>query len=408
MNRTIEEICKALDALQIVVLNAWADDRILNEVYGWHHPSLTRHDLANLPRNLSIRLKSLSPETIEADLETRIVDIPRKLHSLHSIIPHMYNGNGAQAIPAYISTIKAVTVLLDPLFSWEVLADNKAMPPQLIKKLRGIQAEIENIIPEKEVLYSQIKLINDATSTAESLPADLQSLTEARKKIDDIQIKSSELFNLIDGHSKNSTEMYNQLDERKKEADKLVDKCEEAYRITTTHGLASAFEQRAARLSTTMWVWVGGLLSTLIMGALLGSYRIELLSNELSRSNPHWGIIVIHIIISALSIGAPIWFAWLATKQIGQRFRLSEDYAFKASVAKAYEGYRKEAVRIDQSFESRLFGSALTRLEEAPLRLIEQDAHGSPWHELFGSNKLKEALKTTPGLKDKILDLVEK
>lgn len=63
-----------------------------------------------------------------------------------------------------------------------------------------------------------------------------------------------------------------------------------------------------------------------------------------------------------------MWFAWLATKQIGQRFHLAEDYAFKASVAKAYEGYRKEAARIDPEFEARLFGSALTRLDEAPLR----------------------------------------
>jgi len=85
--------------------------------------------------------------------------------------------------------------------------------------------------------------------------------------------------------------------------------------------------------------------------------------------------------------------------QIGQRFRLAEDYAFKASVAKAYEGYRREAARIDKAFEARLFGSALTRLEEAPLRLVEAKTPGSPWHEFVESDAFREALKAIPGFR---------
>jgi hypothetical protein len=88
-------------------------------------------------------------------------------------------------------------------------------------------------------------------------------------------------------------------------------------------------------------------------------------------------------------VGAPLWFAWVATKQLGQRFRLAEDYGFKASVAKAYEGYRRDAVRIDPRFEAQLFGIALRRLEEAPLRMIEEEAHGSPWHEFFNAKRPK-------------------
>ena len=115
-----------------------------------------------------------------------------------------------------------------------------------------------------------------------------------------------------------------------------------------------------------------------------------------------------HIMLSLLSVGAPLWFAWLATKQIGQRFKLAEDYGFKASVAKAYEGYRKEAARIDEAFEARLFSSALTRLEEAPLRLIEETSHGSPWHELISSKSFQKALDTVPELKDTFIEISKK
>ena len=110
-------------------------------------------------------------------------------------------------------------------------------------------------------------------------------------------------------------------------------------------------------------------------------------------------------LLSVASIGAPIWFAWLATKQIGQRFRLAEDYSFKAAVARAYEGYRKEAARIDPAFEARLFDSALTRLEEAPLRLVEASAHGSPWNELVNSAAFAKAMETVPELRDKLTEV---
>lgn len=156
-----------------------------------------------------------------------------------------------------------------------------------------------------------------------------------------------------------------------------------------------------------MWVWVLGLLSALVIGAYLGAHRVEALSLAMSEKDPHWGIIWMQIALSFLSVGEPLWFAWLATKQIGQRFKLAEDYGFKASVAKAYEGYRKEAARIDEAFEARLFSSALTRLEEAPLRLIGNTEHGSPWHELISSDAFQDALKIAPDLRDKFIEVTK-
>jgi hypothetical protein len=151
--------------------------------------------------------------------------------------------------------------------------------------------------------------------------------------------------------------------------------------------LAGAFDQRASRLQWSIRLWTLGLLAALSSGAYLGSLRVKVLSDAISQPVADWGIIWMHVILSLLSIGAPLWFAWLATKQIGQNFRLAEDYAFKASVAKAYEGYRKEAVQIDPAFAARLFSSALDRLEEAPLRFVEHATHGSPWHEFFSSKE---------------------
>jgi cytoskeletal protein RodZ len=157
-----------------------------------------------------------------------------------------------------------------------------------------------------------------------------------------------------------------------------------------------------------MWVWVVGLLGALGFGAWIGAHRFELLSATLNTDKSMWGTVWMHLMLSLLSIGAPLWFAWMASKQIGQRFRLAEDYAYKASVAKAYEGYRKEAARLNPAFEARLFDSALSRLEEAPLRLVESDTHGSPWHEFANSKTIKQAVDAVPNFAEQVKEMANK
>ena len=408
MDSILQEVCKSLDSLSDKVLKAYTDDRTMTEIWGWNLPPLSRHDLASLPQKLSNRIKQLNIETLDEEFKEELEEIPERIKVFEkNTLQYLFNGNGATAVPLYMSLIDWINVAVKPLFNWQVLLDNKALPNQLARRLRSIQAELNEIVPEKEELKTQIQLINDATSAAESLPTDLESLKQARNKVDKLSTESAELFGKIDTYYKNADTTSKSILDKKEEADKLVQQCEEAYRITTTKGLAAAFDQRANKLGWSMAIWVLGLLVALGFGAYIGSHRIELLSKAIYATNPQWGVIWMNLFLSILSIGAPVWFAWISTKQISQRFRLAEDYAFKASVAKAYEGYRKEAARIDTAFEARLFSSALSRLEEAPLRLMEQDTHGSPWHELVSSPQFQKALQSVPELRDKVIDIAK-
>ncbi|HDU8427912.1 TPA: hypothetical protein RG034_003364, partial [Acinetobacter baumannii] len=372
MDKNLEQLCEVLDELSEVVLKSWHDDQILRNVYGWTHPPLTRQDLANIPKELSNQIRRIEISKLEDNLVELIEKIPEKIRLMYGdTVPYMFNGNGAQAIPIFLSTLEWVRQVIAPLMGWEVLQDNKAMPTQMVRRLRAIQIEIENIIPNKENLTKQISLINEAAEAAENLPTDLKSLKEARNQVSALEKDSSfdrkkvsEYKNSIEAQLKSINEMHEQ-------AKQLIENCEEAYRITTTKGLAAAFDKRASDLKWSMRLWVGGLLFALAIGAFIGHERIQILTHALNNSNISWGIISIQIVLSFTSVLAPLWFAWLATKQISQRFKLAEDYDFKASVAKAYEGYKKEAAKIDVDFEARLFNVALTRLEEAPLRLVE-------------------------------------
>lgn len=400
------ELCESLTDLAKAVENAWSDNRTLKEVFGWNCPPLTRHELADIPLRIAKKIHESNIDEVPDEIEEIISPFTQKVELLkQDTVTYLYNGNANLAVPAYLATLQWLENAIEPIFSWETLLENKALPHQLTRKLRSIRTELDEITPNKEEIKSQIKTINDATNAAESLPTDLQALAEARKRVQEITDNSIKIFGTLEKREKDSQLNEERIRESAEEAKKLVQQCEEAYRITTTKGLAAGFDQRATKLSTSMWVWVGGLVTALCVGAWLGSNRISRLTEALSNPTPHWEIITAQAVLSFLSVGAPLWFAWVSTKQISQRFKLSEDYAFKAAVAKAYEGYRKEAARIDESFEARLFSSALTRLEEAPLRLVEADNHGSPWSELIGSPAFQKALESVPALRDKFIEI---
>lgn len=378
------------------------------EIWGWNCPPLTRFDLAELATNISEKIKAAKILEIENALNEIIEDIPARIDIFKAQnLPYLFNGHAKDAAPTYFSLIEWINSVLEPLFNWEVMQESKALPKDLARRLRAVQSELTSLIPDKNILKLQIDLIQKATEAAETLPTDLESLKEARNKVDKFSTDAAESFGKVDNYQKQIESINSLIIKKKEEADKLVSQCEEAYRITTTKGLAAAFDQRANKLSYSMWGWVIGLMIALGFGISIGSERFKILNSAINTQQDIQHI-WIQIFLSLLSFGAPIWFAWIATKQIGQRFKLSEDYAFKASVAKAYEGYRKEASRIDPDMEKRLFSSALDRLEEAPLRVMEKEHYGSPWHELISSDQFKKALETFPELKEKIINIGNK
>lgn len=63
-----------------------------------------------------------------------------------------------------------------------------------------------------------------------------------------------------------------------------------------------------------MWVWVFGLLCALAAATYLGLERTKVLSIAMAGDQPQWGIVWMQAALSFLSVGAPLWFGWVATK----------------------------------------------------------------------------------------------
>ena len=372
INEAVAAACDALDKLSDLVANttisapnadmvkAINDQQPLSQACGPSHPAMSRDDLAKIPAQLSKKLREADTLKIDGELEKELFALPVKLATLHGnkTVVKMFDGGGSQAIAAYLLTMQWVDHITNQIFDWNYIVN--AHHASVKEEKEMISNYIEDIIKAKEKAYKNLDLSDDYTASIEI---------------------------------------------NKKETDKLVEKCGEAYQITTTKGLAASFEQRAKELKGSIIFWILGLISALSLGSVIGYYRVSMLDDLLKLGSNEPLVIGFHVSLSLLSFGAPLWFAWLATKQIGQRFRLAEDYAYKASVAKAYEGYRKEASRIDPTLEARLFSTALTRVEEAPLRLVNYDIYGSPWQELVSSEAFQNAIKNIPELRDKFIEL---
>lgn len=404
------------------IISMSSEDRALSVIHGQGlMASVNGNELAAIASKLADRISMGAGDQIAANESLLSQYVERFTFLKGNTIPHLVNGNATHAIPAYLATLTALELALEPSLAIDPakVSDDVKLAKSLTNKLRGLNARVEDLAPKIDVLQEMSAEIVQAHAAADQLPTDLITLREAREEIrslremaakdrdetedilrnvKDLGTSAKSLIRLAERYQEEQEEAWSKKTEATKEtAQILISKCEDAMRTSTSFGLAGAFHDQAVSLNKSMTYWVIGLVVALASGSYFGGEQLHQLSLAIQEStNPM--IIWTRLFISLVSVGAPVWFAWMATKQIGQRFRLAEDYAYKASISKAYEGYRREAVELDSDFQAKLFSSALARLDEQPLRFVEHKTHGSPWHELIDSHIFKEAIKIAPEL----------
>lgn len=406
----IEAASSALDNLGEAVLGVTNDDRPFNEIWGWNCPALTRHNIADIVFSTASKVRAFHGERLDSDDHELLSEVPSRVdYLIANVVPQLPGANGQIAVPT-IEQFCAWIIRSLPeqppskvSVDWKEAVDKKLLPTDLSRRLRSIEASLTKLEPRSAHISTQIQTIADAHTTAENLPTLLDDLEEARKHIADAIVFVDKSTQEIKANAGTATEHLGDISKHNTDATALISQLGDAYRATNTKGLAASFARKALTLNATLYVWTGALAGALFIGGMIAHSSIETITRLLDLGDVSTGRLLIQLLLTLAGVLGPVWFAWVATKQIGQRFRLAEDYGFKASVAKAYEGYKLEAVRLDPSFEKRLFASALTRLEEAPLRLVEHESFGSPWHELLNSPAFQRAMEKSPELKSDVL-----
>jgi len=368
------------------------------------YPCLTRSDLVSEAELIIEIINDRGGITLGEGEALLTSYIPRLKHLRETVIRYLLSYNG-EPVFAYFLTLQGLRNAVDLVLPLETSAKLAARLKKLAAQVRSIEARLKDVGPRTMSLGAMVEGIERAHATADQLPTVLEDLTEARQEMEKTMNEVEQHQKSVVGIKENVVEFEKELKRNAEEAASVLARCETAYSAATSVGLAAAFSERSNALSKSIRFWVGGLVFALITSVYLGVSRLHSLVEVFSKDSASPQIITINLLLSVLSVGAPVWFAWLATKQVGQRFRLAEDYGFKASISRAYEGFRREAAKVDKEMESRLLASALARFDELPLRLVESSSYGSPWHELMASDTVRGALRIVPGFSDKIKNL---
>lgn len=410
MHLILKSIQSELDQLAAQVRVAIPNNEPIGIAHNnWSFPAVTRDELVAMATSIADLIADRGTDDL-GDYESLLADYPRRLVFLRSQTCGQLWGSAASAVPAYWATLNCLRKALEGTFgnpAEEAALAAKSLQT-LSRQLRAIEARLADLSPRSASVEQMVTRIEEAYEAADQLPADLEVLREARAAINQLQNDSDEDRAAVNRALQDAVVSTKSLEKMRGEAAAIIQRCDAAYRATTSEGLASAFAERSVALTSSMWVWVVGLITALVIGGAIGSNQLRDLALAIKAASPQEaGMVWLHLALSLLSIGGPVWFAWIATKQIGQRFRLAEDYGYKASISKAYEGYRREAALLDPEFQARLFDSALGRLDELPLRLVETATHGSPWQELASSEIVKQAVKAIPGFAEQVNDLAK-
>lgn len=410
MHSTLTTVQSHLKKLITQIQSAVPNEESLGVAHGsWNLPGLTRAEFIEAAQSLIDLIDDRGADEIESTADARLQDYERRLDFLRgNTVGQLWGGNGGQAASAYMLTLDGLRKALEPALTRDGHAEAVTTLRSLTTKLRGMEAKLNGLDPRTTSLATMVERIEQAYNAADQLPTDLESLAEARHKIGELLKGADKDKGCLSSIKDAADKLDARLKQSAEDAAGVLERCETAYSAATSVGLAAAFAERSAALSKSMRFWVAGLVVALVAGSYFGSSQLHTLSELFKQPNLNTSVVILNLIVSLLSVGAPVWFGWLATKQIGQRFRLAEDYAFKASISRAYEGFRREAARIDKDMEARLLASALTRLDELPLRLVETDSHGSPWHELASSDPVKDAMRAIPGFAGQVKELAAK
>lgn len=420
MEEKLSTLVNELLVLGDTITHAQIQDKGFDEVYGWNHIHLQKKHIADLVSGLIEKIDSYGSNPISEELNSSLDAYTQNIRRLNIVAKNNFT-NIQPANVAQLNTALLLTILVTinkiehELFSWDNLNDKELLPKKILTKIRSTNEQVNQITGFCENLGNKISIINDAHDAAESLPTDLANLREARseltkalndsrlelnsakKDIDKIKNEIFEIKNSSSQANKEALTLKDKIKDYETEAKELISQCDDALQITTTQGLAAGFDQKAKELRESIRIWIAGLLIALISGAIIGADRVDAFTGALSgQLTP--GQAMLHTIISIFSIGGPLWLAWISTQQINQRFKLSEDYSYKATIAKSFTGFSRLAERFDPATEQRLFNSTLDRFDEMPLRLIEHKDYNSPWHEFIDSEAFKKALDMVPTL----------
>ncbi len=223
--------------------------------------------------------------------------------------------------------------------------------------------------------------LNNLFTLAQTVKANTDSNAETvvklRQQCEEHAATAKKLADIADTTEKSVSAYEARLAELEKTAAERLKTIEGLLPGATSAGLASAFNQRCAHFKWPQRFWQTVFLIAVL--ALLGLAWLEfslVADPEGALTLGGLGISLLHRLPFALPL---IWLAIHASHKAALAQRVEEDYAFKETVSRSFEGYRREMAELEgtaapQSALSRYCEGVLSVITNPPGRIYEK--HG--------------------------------
>ncbi|MFL9993305.1 hypothetical protein PQR34_20790, partial [Paraburkholderia sediminicola] len=254
LDERLVALCSALDGLATTIGTVSVEARPLNEVFGWNVPGVRRGDMIALTKSLADRIRAVPDPELTDEQAGNVEAFTRGITLVTAnTVPQLFNGgNSVQAVPALLSTLATLETLLSEIFQWPTSPDLHSLPPRLAKRIKATATRVSSLEESTSDLDSKVSKILAAHEAADSLEVDLAALSEAREKTSRFEAdarvaaqQANDALSVAFGRSMT-------LEKLEKDAQAIVAKCEDAYRIATSKGLAGAFDDRAHKLNVSI------------------------------------------------------------------------------------------------------------------------------------------------------------
>lgn len=349
-------------------------------------------DISNKSDDLQRRIVSIS-SNISSELQGIFDDISKICaDSLESIRYSLsYSNNKQQILDFSSETFSKIRELFSQIDS----ADDSSLlivSAVKLKDIRKLLIEVqslfnayrENIIEkinaEKKSREAERNEIDIGTSDVEFLRLNIEYIKNVSVIINKYEEGENKIEKMLSEVNMKSSDFLLKIEELNSKyetsADAIAayeDRIEKLYSGLTAVGLSRSFDERSARMACRVLWWTLVLILCLLTAGGVGLWKFYEISKMLLDINININLVYLNVMLSVTSLIGPAWLAWIASSQINQNFRLSEDYGFKAASAKAYEAYRREAMSYDSGLAQRLFSALLNRFEENPLNNLKKN-----------------------------------
>lgn len=403
---TIESLSSLVERIKSTWSPYYSDlDVTMLASQGYPHLPMSPNDLIDLCGDLIDRLELISNDQLNSSpyLVSHLENITNRCDA---IIFTSINTDINAVAKSTFDFLFWASSLLPPRaveVNWDRVDQRSLVPKELSARLRTLEARLTDLEPRSEQVKAKIDEIDAARDSADTLPVVMAELKRNEDELRKLMIASQRHNEQIAAAWEDSNRLHKSFEDIDKSAKELIKEAERTFRIAVSGGLASAFSERAKSLSYAGIAWIALLVVSIGFGVGIGTWRLDQLHSLLTKDADSF-VVSLNVLASIIGIGGPIWLAWLSTKNISQSFRLAEDYAYKASISKAYEGYRTEALRLDPKFANKLFDSALDRLDELPSRVLHVSEPTSPVAELLGNENFKAFASEVPEIANRVID----